>query len=82
MSDYEILTDRAHFVVEYSERQTSKAGHTWTSNDHAEIIATDAYRVLEIFREFHPTAVVHVARRIGSHRNILVDRAARTSSDE
>lgn len=71
---YEVLEDRAHFLIEFSEPRHRVDQSLYWANDTAEIIAVDVYRVMAIFRYFHPDTRVHMVRRLGSHKRIIVDR--------
>lgn len=75
VNDTEILEGLTNFIIEFSEQTSVSSGHTWWVNKSAQIIAIDMYRVLEIFREKHPEARVHVVRRQSPAKEIYIDRA-------
>lgn len=65
-------TTAAHFVVEITE-----VGHqgerTYTANLSLDVICGTAERAIELMRQAHPEAVVHVVRRIGRGKELIVD---------
>lgn len=65
------VTD-GHFVVDFSEpRQTQ--GRTWNANVSTDVICDSAERAIELVRERHPEAKVHVVRRVGGRAELLID---------
>jgi hypothetical protein len=62
-----------HFVVEFTVERAYDSGKTWRQNLTLDVLCSTAERALEMTRAEHPSAVVHVVRRVGSNNAVLID---------
>lgn len=62
-----------HFVIEFTVEHTYDSGKKWRQNLTLDVLCSTAERALEMLRVEHPSAVVHVVRRVGSNRSVLID---------
>jgi tRNA pseudouridine-54 N-methylase len=74
------VREACHFVIEYTIERTNSSGATWRQNQTLDVLCSTAERALQLMRGWHPDAVVHVVRRVGTNRMILID--AEGSADE
>lgn len=63
-----------HFTVEYSEPHTiAGSQHTYTRNGSLSVVCATAERAAELLRWHSPDATIHVIRRAGSTKTVLID---------
>ena len=63
------LTGKVHFVIEATR---VREGRGWNENVSCDILAPSALSALQTYLAKYPDAKVHVVRRVGSGRDILV----------
>ena len=69
----DVLDGKVHWVIEATIK---REGRGWNENVSADILANSAERALSVYLAAYPGARVHVVRRVGSGRPILIDLEA------
>lgn len=64
---------RSHFVCEFSEPVDRGNGTVWWRNTSLNVMCSTLDRAVEMCRERHPDARLHVVRRVGTDKEILID---------
>lgn len=74
------VTD-GHFVVDFSEPRTTQ-GRPWNANVSIDVVCDTAERAIELVRQRHPDARVHVVRRVGGRAELLIDTPSTPQADQ